>query len=439
MHLIYYSHSYRDKEINEFFQELMLREGLLPSLDPPSDRLNAAKPERHLRSTDGMVAVLPYRDPEPSKYIPYEIALCLRAHKPVVVFVEDVLPSGLVPSGVLQRRFSRRRLLREVRDHRHTLQMLKTYIGSEPPPAYHAASHQRSCLLIGGSSLSDAQYTAIEKTLRSRSYDLLRAPATDDCLSCEHPYEGMAAQSALCVSFIEDLAPSEFYLLGATRAALTPGILLTRASAYEYKATVPPEYQPRKVSLDDMNGLCATLETEIGIFEEDYLELKEQDEVRRYREAVMQESTGKGAYSPQSRDVVVNIVESNIGGIDMSKDKISVSHVVGPVNIKSRLEKVTQVVKQAPAIADDKKLEFTGLIEELKEALRSAAEKQPEDAERVAQTAELVATELSKETPNKGFLAISAEGLKEAAKAVQAIAPTALAVAAKIAAFISAL
>jgi hypothetical protein len=58
MHLIYYSHSYRqpDAEINEFIQELMLSEGMTPSLDPFSNRLNAAKPERHLRSTDGMIA-----------------------------------------------------------------------------------------------------------------------------------------------------------------------------------------------------------------------------------------------------------------------------------------------------------------------------------------------------------------------------------------------
>ena len=63
MHLVYYAHSYRkpDDELNEMFEELMVSEGMTPSIDPPSDRLNSAKPERHLRSTDGLLCVLPYR------------------------------------------------------------------------------------------------------------------------------------------------------------------------------------------------------------------------------------------------------------------------------------------------------------------------------------------------------------------------------------------
>jgi hypothetical protein len=88
--LIYYAHSYRpiDNPINEFFQELMVDEALTPSLDPQSDRLNTAKPERHLRSTDAMVVVLPQRDPAPSEYIRWEIGLALRARRPQLVFVE---------------------------------------------------------------------------------------------------------------------------------------------------------------------------------------------------------------------------------------------------------------------------------------------------------------------------------------------------------------
>lgn len=84
MQLIYYAHSYRplDNPINEFFQELMVDEELTPSLDPQSDRLNAAKPQRHLRSTDAMVVVLPQRDPGPSEYIRWEIGLGLRARRP---------------------------------------------------------------------------------------------------------------------------------------------------------------------------------------------------------------------------------------------------------------------------------------------------------------------------------------------------------------------
>jgi hypothetical protein len=59
MRLIYYAHSYRpiDAQVVEFFAGLMRSEGFTPSLDPPSDQLNSAKPERHLRSTDGLIVV----------------------------------------------------------------------------------------------------------------------------------------------------------------------------------------------------------------------------------------------------------------------------------------------------------------------------------------------------------------------------------------------
>lgn len=114
----------------------MVSEGMTPSIDPPSDRLNSAKPERHLRSTDGMVCVLPYREGGPSPYILYEIGLAMRGRRPVLVFVEDVLPSNVISSVVMGRRFSRRSFLRQIRDQRFALRIFKSYMGEEPPPSY---------------------------------------------------------------------------------------------------------------------------------------------------------------------------------------------------------------------------------------------------------------------------------------------------------------
>ena len=123
----------------------------------------------------------------------------------------------------------------------------------------------------------------------------------------------------------------------------------------------------------------------------------------------------------------------------MSQDKIQVSNVVGPVNIKAQLDRVTQIVKNAAAMPDDKRNQLAELIDELQEALKTAAEKRPEDSERVVRTAELVATEVAKEKPDKGFLNITVEGLKQAAKAVEDIAPTVISVAAKVASFVAGL
>ena len=123
----------------------------------------------------------------------------------------------------------------------------------------------------------------------------------------------------------------------------------------------------------------------------------------------------------------------------MSKDKIQVSNVVGPVNIKSRMDRVTQIVKNASAMPDDKRRQLAALIGELQEALQAATEKRPEDAERVAHTAELVAAEVAKQKPDKGFLSITSEGLKQAAQTVADIAPSVIGVAAKIASFVTGL
>ncbi len=439
MYIVYYSHSYRppDNDINEFFQELMLSEGMTPSLDPPADQdhLNAAKAERHLRNTDGMIAVLPYRDPEPSSYILYEIALCVRARKPALIFVEDVLPDDSIPDTLLQRRFSRRQLLREVRNHRHALRILKTYLGTEPPPTYELSSGQRQCLVIGASALAEGGGARLEEQLKTLKYSPIMVPAGVDYLSYEHPYEQQVSRASLCISFVEELSPREFYLLGAVRAALLPTILLSRNPDHAFDSRVPDEYQPRRVSAARLDELCQTVNHEVSVFEEDYLELKDQEKVRRYRRALIQEGSTQGSYSAQARDVIFNMVGQQIG-VDMSKDKIQVSNVVGPVNIKSRLERVTQIVRNAPMLPADQQERLAALIAELQEALKTVAEQRPEDGERVAKTAELVVAEATKEKPDRGFLDLSIEGLKQAAKAVEDLAPTVMRVAMKIAAFV---
>lgn len=71
MQLVYFSHSYRENDagVVKFFGALLRSEGLIPALDPPSSRLNSAKPERQLQTSDGMVAVLTAREGGVSRYM----------------------------------------------------------------------------------------------------------------------------------------------------------------------------------------------------------------------------------------------------------------------------------------------------------------------------------------------------------------------------------
>lgn len=438
MQLIYYAHSYRpaDDGINEFFQELMVDEQLTPSLDPKSDRLNAAKPERHMRSTDAMVAVLTLRDPAPSEYIRWEIGLGLRARHPQLVFVEDVLPDDLVPSGLLQRRFSRRHLLREARDHRQAIRTLKTYVGADPPPTYQPCSTRRRCVIVGGRQLDDRSMQNVLTCLEQSGYSpvpLQGGERLPDDLSAEE----IMQRAAICVAVLEGLTPQEYYMLGVARSALIPTIFITHDPTYPYHPVIPREYQPRLVRAGDAAQLVQTIELEIEIFEEDYLELIEEKQVKRYQtyqRAVLHSHRDRS--SQESRRQVFNFMGN--AELDMSKDKIQVAGVVGPVNIKSRFDHVTQTVQQTNGWPDDRKRELTALIAELQAVLQPVSERRPDDADRVTKTAELLVAEVTKDKPNPGFLSFTVEGLKQAAQSVADIAPLVLATATKVAAFVAA-
>jgi len=439
MHIVYFAHSYRkpDAELNEFFQDLMIDEDLVASLDPPSDELNAAKPERHLRSTDGMVVVLPWRDTGASPYILYEISLCVRARKPLLVFIEDRLPTGIVPGHILQRRFDRRRLLREVRDHRHAFRMLKAYIGDDPPPTYHPVSTQRSYLLLGAEAFGEAAVDEIRRLMEASGYASLAMNESAQWLSIRDPYEHVVTRASLAVSMVERLTQRDLYLLGAARVSLLPTVMLSGDAGYAFEAAVPREYQPRIVAGKPPAEVADVLRKEISIFEQDYLDLGDTPRVARYRDALLRQARSDGRYAATVRENVVNIVAGQIGGVDMSSSQYSFGSVVGPVNINSTLDRVTQTVNAMPALDPAKQQEWRALIEELRAALAEASRQRPAEAERVASQTETLAKELAQPKPNRRFLDLSVEGLKEAAKAVADIAPTVLAVAAKVAAFVT--
>ena len=137
------------------------------------------------------------------------------------MFIEDLLPDNLVPAGLLQRRFSRRRLLREARDHRHAIRTLKTYIGNDPPPSYQPVTAQRRCAVIGAAQMGQARLLALTDFLAKRHYRPIviagRAQVPNEIAA-----EEFVQSAALCIAVVERLTPAEYYLLGVARAALTP-------------------------------------------------------------------------------------------------------------------------------------------------------------------------------------------------------------------------
>jgi hypothetical protein len=252
MHIVYWAHSYRDEDaaINRHFGVLIEEaERMIVNFDPPSKSVNESKLDQNLRSCDGMVAVLTWRANGPSKYILHEAGLCLRARKPLLVFVDDRLPSDLLPARILQRRFSSRTYFRQVREHVDALRILKTSMGDPPPSRYQPNASQRTCGLVGVGAFDRASRTVVEVLIRARDYrvvDLERVDASD-LLN----FEKFEYLSGLDVSLrlVDTMSKRSSYWAGAVSAAAIPSIALTMNSKYPYRRDYPLEFQPRLVQV----------------------------------------------------------------------------------------------------------------------------------------------------------------------------------------------
>ena len=89
-------------------------------------------------------------------------------------------------------------------------------------------------------------------------------------------------------------------------------------------------------------------------------------------------------------------------------------------------------VKTMPAGSNDDKKELEALIAKLNDVLKQVPPANADDVETVAQIAETLVQVASKEKPNRGMLRITGEGLKQAAKDLEAIAPMVVGIAAEI-------
>ena len=102
------------------------------------------------------------------------------------------------------------------------------------------------------------------------------------------------------------------------------------------------------------------------------------------------------------------------------------------VNVKSKLEDVTQTIGALPTADAAAQAELKKLIEELSAALQQAPEDKAEAAEAVAQTAEVLIEQAAEEEPNKTMVKITGESLKQAAQNLTDVMPAVLNIATQI-------
>lgn len=394
MQLAYYAHSYREEDagITEFVLELIKGRDITVSLDPPTDNLNSAKLERHLRESDGLVAVLTARDHASwSPYIAYEIALGIRSRKPVLVFVEDLLPRDAVPDWIVSRRFSRKAYARQLRELRHGLDVFEQYLSDDPPARYQAATTPRSCVLIGFDHLN-GDPAPLNNLFETRGYALIDG----DEVASSYPLGSEVFQALgdadVAIALIGSRDPKTAYLVGAAQAALVPLILLD-TRGHPAPASLPEEFLPRRIDPADPEGIVTCLETELDIFEQDFLELGSPDVASQYVKQLLD------ADKQRAR-------RGSFGSIGDWKvfmgDQVNISHSqVGAVGDNATVAGNTF---QQMWSEQQSKIDLNVLAEELAR-LRAALSSPEQSAEEAAALGEVAAAELhAKEGDGPGTL-----------------------------------
>lgn len=114
-------------------------------------------------------------------------------------------------------------------------------------------------------------------------------------------------------------------------------------------------------------------------------------------------------------------------------DEINFGNVTNSnITIKSKLNNVQQIINAAPITSTQDKAILDALLEQLGKALEAAPVNRGNDVEAILVMVRQLATEASKPQPNKTLVNINANGLKEAAETLKAVAPTVLTIATQI-------
>jgi len=127
------------------------------------------------------------------------------------------------------------------------------------------------------------------------------------------------------------------------------------------------------------------------------------------------------------------IHQSNNAGDVQQGDRIDFSGATltgSNLNIKSRLDNVTQTVAALPNTGAEEKAKLEALIKQLAELLQQVPQDKAQEAETVSAMAEQTVN--AAKSGNKSMFNITAKGLQEAAAALIGVVPAAIGIAKQI-------
>lgn len=307
MQPVYFAHGYREREapFAEYFSRLLYHQRLVPSLDPPSDTVNGAKLEHHLRHTKGFVAIIANRNNEVSPHILFEMSVAIRSGKPAAVFFEDTLSPNLFPSGIIKRRFSAKSFIRETREHVHAIEALETYIGRENLPRFVSEDDHRTCLFVGLRQSRIGYKEEVLSLVRSRGFSVGELSSGRLKLPIDVNLMSKIKSADLAIVFLDDNSSESMYYLGLLRASMVPTLLYVTSKNYPFSVGIPIEYQRVYVPKNDTQTGIARIVRDIDLYEEDFVELGRESAAQIYADQLANVSNAAGEYTSETRNTII--------------------------------------------------------------------------------------------------------------------------------------
>jgi hypothetical protein len=230
---VYFSHSYRDVEINTYFFGILVEQELELFADQKSPTWCVAKLERYLHDLSGFLSIVPRRAAEDgsisySPYIGFELSLARRSGLPRLIFVDDELltsyrarfPPDVIPFVRSSPASDRFRHVDAIREFSKALEST----GRNHKRRYRDRSV--TVIAAGGPALSQAT-DALMDVLRSKAYEprQITSKQLPDALDDVRLLE-FILNSEMCVFLLDQQVTYADVLLAIAYAHCVPSIRL---------------------------------------------------------------------------------------------------------------------------------------------------------------------------------------------------------------------
>lgn len=234
----YFSHSYRDVPINNYFAPLFEQAGITLRADQKTEVWCMAKLERYMFEMSGFVSIIPRRiaSDESLTYSPYigrELMLARRARIPRVLFVDDqvlnLFPQAFPASAIP---FFHEAPGTELSRHVEAIGKFRTSLAKEAHPPRQFLSKTAKVISGSGSVIRDAtsQVAAILRSAGFKTAVISTSPSYEDAFDDINSFEEML-ESELCAFVLGNELSSADVMMAMAHAHSIPSVRLRYDSA----------------------------------------------------------------------------------------------------------------------------------------------------------------------------------------------------------------